>query len=537
MLARDTADHDHSSAMLRRHLRWEQPLTSAYPSPIDRKQTSTRLVSRALPFLAPIIIGIPVSIASLILGADPTYVSLQLFLFVMLIPLIALLQFDDRYTSTVFLMSFSKLFYISQIICILIGRAPDIGLSRPTETVTAMIVGLLAGMAGIVLARATVAAAPKQKPLLTMPLTPERLYRLGVLSAYIGLPAQIGWSIIVSRLTAAQHGGVGQAASGLVVLSYLAPLATLSMCCFAAQQLMLTKGRTFFSRPFLLVFAIYLVTNLPLAGKAAVLNPVVAVFIVALMFNWKPKLGPLLAGLALFVFVSEFLYPVVTVSRLMAFGEGRPVPVVFAEESIKAVTDPSEFAYIRAYSGNYLRAAGQLYFGKSAGMFDRFTPLITDRLIVGAGYVDPPGAGTVLTQAALSVLPQALGFKRDITGAQVRVETAIFRTRDERGQVGWDNSGFIGDGYVSGGLGVAAIFMFIFGYISSLASRMTFGANRKNVFLIPFIIQFMFLPDGSTFTGMVPVYFWGWTLLSGGIAFLLHRMARRDPGILVEPAG
>ena len=488
------------------------------------------LLGNALIF-SPMIIGLIAAAFTLAIGGKIEFVIYQYMMFLLLIPLLYIMRTDDMFTSAILLISMTKSFYLSQFLSVVYDHAPDVGLFQPEATVLALADGLASGMAGILLARFIVTAAPRGKPILRMELTPERLLRLGSYAALIGLPSQAIWTVVISRLSTDDRGGLGQAHSGLVLFSYLAPLSTLALCCFAAERLIVTKGRTFLSLRFFVVLGIYLAAIAGLGTKTEPLVPVVAIFIVAILFRWKPRPGPILAGLAMLVFVAAFLFPVLNMTRLRAFAEQRPVPIVLTEVVGDAVSDPAEFEKVLAFSANYQRGNGLTYFGRSVGFFDRFTPVVTDRLIVGSQYVVPEGT-RAFSDAAMSILPQTLGFKRDRIGEQLRVEAALTRQVSKRGSVGFQNSGYVGDGFLAGGYVMVTLFMFSFGLMTSIAARVTFGSRRLNVFWVPMMVFAMFFPADANFTGTPPVYFWGWMIYSSAVLFLLMWMARRDPGLM-----
>ena len=502
----------------------------AHSVPRTRGPLPTFIIGNALIF-SPVIIGLIAAGFTLAIGGSLEFVIYQYMMFLLLIPLLYIMRTDDMFTSSILLVSSIKSFYLSQFLCVIYNHAPDLGLFQPGTTVLALADGLASGMLGILLARFIVTAMPLGKPILRMELTPERLLRLGSYAALVGLPSQAIWTVVISRLTTDDRGGLGQAQSGLVLFSYLAPLSNLALCCFAAERLIVTKGKSFLSLRFLIVLGIYFAAIAGLGTKTEPLTPVVAVFVVAILFKWKPSPGPIIAGLAILVFVATFLFPVLNLARLRAFAEQRPVPIVLAEVVSDAVSDPAEFEKVLAFSANYQRDNGLTYYGHSVGFFDRFTPVVTDRLIVGAQYALPEGA-KALSDAALSILPQTLGFKRDRIGEQLRVEAAMTRQVSKRGTVGFQNTGFVGDGFLAGGFPMVSLFMFLFGLMTSVASRATFGSRRLNVFWVPMMVFAMFIPADVTFSGAPPFYFWGWVIYSSAVFFLLNWMARRDPGIV-----
>jgi hypothetical protein len=478
----------------------------------------------------PIPLGLLISVLSLAIGAHADYIIVQLIIFLLAVPLLYIVKYDDRYTSTILLISFMKIFYISQFVGIFFLSAPDTNLSEPLPTITGIAVGLTAGMIGIGLARLVIQLAPRGEPILRMNVTPRRLRRLGYLSAAIGLPAQLIWTWLMSRLTGEQHGGLGQVQSGLVIFAYLSNLDMLSLACFTAAELIDTKGRTFISRPFLALLAIYLAATAPLAAKAAPLAPLVVVFATALQFGWKFRWTPVLISILIFAFVSEVMSPVVTYSRMTAFGERLPVPVVFATTLARSLIDPSELAYVRSYSLDQGRANSRMYYGRPAGLLDRFTPERTDKLVTSSRYIEPVGP-SIFGDALAAVLPQSLGFKRDVTASSRRDEGALFRHQDELGKVSWENAGYIGDGFIVGGLPMATMFMFLFGFLSSLAARMSFGARRRSVFWLLLMPLSMLFPADQTFVGTVPVYFWPWVILVTVVFGLMWWLGRDDPGL------
>ena len=71
---------------------------------------------------------------------------------------------------------------------------------------------------------------------------------------------------------------------------------------------------------------------------------------------------------------------------------------------------------------------------------------------------------------------------------------------------------------------------------SSLLARMTFGANRTNIFWIPLMVQFMLFPADMNFASTPPLYFWPWIIEVGAILGILHWMSRKDPGLFSKAA-
>ena len=210
---------------------------------------------------------------SLIIGASAGYVFFQFLLFALLVPLLYLMKVDDVYTTSIITASYLKTFYVSQFAAIVFLYPPDAALSHPYLTLIGLDLGLVAAMVGIMLARLVMRAAPRGTPLLSISITPERLKRLGYWCAIIGLPAQALWTYNISQLTNNQFGGLGDVIPGAALASYLDHLSILAICCFAAEQLLVTNGRTFLSRQFLITLAIYYVLITPIGAKSEPLVP------------------------------------------------------------------------------------------------------------------------------------------------------------------------------------------------------------------------------------------------------------------------
>lgn len=462
--------------------------------------------------LSPIAIGAVVAVFSIFNGAGIAYTAYQLLLFCLLCPLLFVIKYGDRYTATAMLVSFLKIYFISQIVCLLMMRAPDAGLMRPLNTEIAIAAGLVGGLAGVGAASLIFTALPPYKPLLRISLDPVTLKRLGYPVAVVGLGAQAIWTIFVGGLSGMQAGGGGQQVSGVALFAYLTPLSILAMCCFAGAALIETRGKRIVSREFLAVFCAYLVLIAPLATKAEPLKPVVAIAILAFSFKWRPPLRLVLAGLLAFVFVAEFLYPTVTLTRLRAAGEHRPTPVVFAETVVESISDPANLSYVKAYTARYDREVGQSFYGRSMGFLDRFTPLQTDKLVTAAEYTKPAG-WREFGELARSLLPRTFGFKRDPAANQRRIEEALTRHRNSYGLVGWENLGFVGTGWLAGGAFMAGAYMFAFAFFSSLAAQATFGIKGGGVIWIPFVVAFMLIPADTSLGGVTGVV-WGWIVLT-----------------------
>lgn len=469
-----------------------------------------------LGLISPASIGFFVAIMSAFNGASMTYVPLQFIMFALLVPLLFLIKYGDRFAASVLLATFLKIYFISQVACVFLLRAPDVGLNNPTLTTLCMIVGLASGMLGIGVAMFVSRPVTGRKPILFF--DPPRIsYRsVAYPAAVIGILSQIVATFFTARLTSAQHGGLGGSVSGVVLFSYLAPLSLLSMSCLAAHNLTVSKSQRLFSKDLLVVIGLYLAAIAPLASKTEPLNPIVALAVVAVMFRWRVRAGPMIAGVIGILVVAQVLYPVVNYARLRAFGQERSVAAVFLETTGSLIVDPGQLESIRSFSQDYERTIGQNYFGRSLGFIDRFTPLRTDQIISAAQYSVPVGP-KVFGEAAVSILPQTLGFRRDTTGVQSRIEQAFLRKRSELGKVNWENTGFVADGYFSGGFTMVAAFMFLFGFIGSLAGRITFGAMGGGVIWVPFLCEFMLFPAGLAFAGAPPQFFWGWVILAAGI--------------------
>lgn len=470
--------------------------------------------------LLPIPLGFVVGVVCMLMGAGPGYAALQMILFTLLSPLLFIAKFDDRYTSGIILVSFTKIYFLSQFVCVLLLKAPDAHMMRPEMTEIAIGVGLAAAVAGIGAAALLFAAMPPIAPLLQVKPDAEALRRFGYPAAIVGLGAQAIWTLFIGTRTGDQHGGIGGTISGAVLFGYLAPLAILAICCFAAARLIETRGKQLLSKEFVAVLAAYIVLITPLASKAEPLKPIVALAALALVFRWRPSLAMIGSAVLVVVFVAEFLSPTITLARMRSFGERRPLPIVFAETAVNSIVDPSSLAYVKAYARSLEREGGASYYGQATGFLDRFTPRVTDLMVLQAEYNTPVGAAE-FSEAAKALLPQSLGFKRDVTLTQRRVEVSVWRKADKYGKVSWENSGLVGGGYLAGGLGMVAAYLFAFAFVSSLVARITFGTHGGAILWIPFLIAFMLYPADQTLAGSAPIYFWGWVILAAAIAVLL----------------
>ena len=460
--------------------------------------------SSAAIFAGPPTIGALIALVSLSFGASPVYVTVQVGLFLLLTPLFLMLRGNDPSTPIVLIASFFKTFYISQVVCALLLYAPDAHLSEPVLTAICLAVGLIAGMLGISFAGLVAASWVTTKPVIAMAMTPNRLNQLGYVSGIVGLIAQAAWTYNVT------HTAVGTATytgTNFAVISFLTPLTILSLCCYAASRLIETRGRSLFSVPFVIVLALYLVAIAPLASKNEPLTPLVAVTVTAVMFRWKPGPVPILVAAGLLMFVATFLFPVINYARMTASAERQPTAVVFAEVVPQALLDSGKRAEIESLSRDLELGASLNFYDHPLGFLDRFTPAKTDRLVASAQYVEPVGPG-VFKNALISVLPQSLGFKRDQTSAQVRMETGLTRKRTERNEVSWENIGYVGDGYFDGGFVYVALFMFVTTFCISLASRYIFGTMGGNILWIPLMVNIMLYPADGLFETSPPQIVW-----------------------------
>ncbi len=487
----------------------------------------SRIDLAVLAIFVPIPIGLIVGLCSLMIGTDPIYVSIQLLLFTLITPILYLLRTDEKYTPAIMLAGLAKVFLISQVISIFVWHAPDAALLKPTLTAIGIAVGIASCMVGMLVSRIVVGALPAREPLLSWTPTPDGLRWLGSVTAVIGLISQILWTLNITRLTGNQHGGISIESTGAPVFSFLSPLAIVSMGCFAAEQLMRTDRRSLFSARLLIVLAIYYPAVLPLTTKTEPLRPLIVLFVVALAFRWRPRPAPIIAGLALFVVVMDFFYPAVTLARLTAFADQRPLPVVFAEIVEKSIADPSELAYVHDFSDTFERTIKQNYFGRVMGFWDRFTPQQTDQLVSGSEYLQPVGL-VVLRDAVYEILPQSFGFKKNLD-SQTRIEVALTRDRQGLGKVSWANSGFVGDGFVSGGLVMVAVECLLLGFLSSTASRLIFSYKKStDILWVPLFCMMMFVFSDLGFVSGAYVHFWTWMIYLLSMYALLWYMRTRS---------
>lgn len=484
-------------------------------------------IENTLPLL-PIPVGFVVAVMSLMAGCSIGYAVMQAILFTLVCPVLYLMKFDDRFTSTVLLVSMAKIFFISQFVSLLIFRAPDIGLMKPVQTALAIAAGLLSASLGIGAAALLTSVIPPYQPLLRLRIDANSIRRLGFPTAAVGLTAQAIWSLFAGMMTADQHGGLGGTVSGIAAFSDLAPLSLFSICCFGASTLMETNGKKLISKELIVVLSLYILLIIPLASKAEPLKPIVALSVLAVVYKWRPSAGLVAAALAVLIFVAEFLYPTITLARLRAFGEQRPLPIVFVETAIDCVTDFSNLEYAKTFTKNYDRTVGAFYYGKPYGFLDRFTPLVTDKLVVASSYKTNTSIKD-FGAAAASVLPSTLGFKRDTTSVEGGIEAALHRKNLIRGKVGWDNTGFVGTGYLSGRLPMVIAVMFSLGFLASMAARTTFGPKGGTILWIPYLVAFMLIPADMAFSVAPALFCWGWIILTVGLTGIIMIFGGRSP--------
>lgn len=458
----------------------------------------------------------------LITGADIVYSGLFLSSVVLLACLWKAAQRFSPAVGTMLIVSLAKVFFISQVVSVLLLRAPDAGLSAPIETAMAVNVALLGAIAGIF---ATVLFEPllaSYRPLLVIRPDVQVLKRLGIFCAVIGLASQAIWSFNFGSF-GEEELSTGNAGSGVALFAYLAPLSILSICALSVVSLMESDRRVLIGVHAAVVLVLYFLIVLPFATKAEPLKPIAALGLVALIFGWRIRLMPVIGSLVLLLVVAEVLHPLVTASRVEASGSGQRTGVVFVEHALKLLSDPDSLASDKEITRTLEQTGGNSYFGTPMGFLDRFTPKITDRIIV-ASQGAHVGGFSIVEEAFSGLLPQTLGFARDSLSRQVAIEQHLgvdLRSRS----VGFSNSGFIADGYLAGGLSMVAIVFAVFAFFSCLAARVTFGLSVGNIVWIPYCIQFMLLPADQTFQRMAPAYFWGWVVLTGAI-YIAYRFAK-----------
>ena len=491
-------------------------LPAAMPSGEDRRELARMLLQAGVVEL----LALGVGALSLLAGTAPDYVLVETLSLLLLLPLVHIIRSVDRFTGSVMLASLLKVFWISQLVTLLFWRPADQPLQQPLATATAVTVGAMAAIAGMAATALLFRPAASRLPLLTV-AGPGQLGRLGLGAALVGLPAQGIWGFLSGSMATSNSLGLGGVASGLILLFYLAPLATLSLCCFAADALIRSDGRRLFSRPLLIVLTLYMAEVAPLAVKTAPLKPVIALAAAAMAFRWKPSPGPIVGGLALLLFVSGILYPTVNVARLRAMASQRALPEVLMEEIGQSLADPDHFAANKAESERYERDIGQSFYGRPVGFLDRFTPLTTDRLVGAAANVPPIGTRAYLVEAFSGLLPRTFGFERDATARQVKLEAGMTRKRMEGGKVGWDNTGFVADAYFAGGLVTVAATFFVVALLFGTLGRVTFGPGIGSVLWIPFFVEYMFAPADVTLFTMMPSLTWNWLFLSAAMWALL----------------
>lgn len=488
-------------------------------NPFRRNQPGTLRKPETLPRSAPYLLAyglfaILASAAFLAIGTDVNYVFLFVVALVLLPVLSRIAKHVSPYGGAIFLASFVKIFFASQIISLILLHRPDYNLSTPVETLLAINIGMLGAILGIYIATGFFSLFPAGSPVLKEPTSARSLRRLGYFCAVIGLTAQGIWNINFGFLSQEQL-ATGNANMGAAFFAYLAPLSILAMSALAAASLFESNGKTLFAKDVLIIIALYMLIVLPVATKTEPLKPLIALALVAIIFKWRIRLVSILAAAALLLFISVVLHPIITASRMEASGTGRITPVVFVSHVSRILTDPSALSTDITITRRVENDIGNNYFGESVGFGDRFTPQITDRIITSSMSA-PMGGLSILEDAAIGILPQMLGFTRDTTSRQVAIEGRLGLDMRNR-TVGWSNSGFVADAYLAGGLPMVALVFTLFGMLSAAAARFTFGNEFRSVLWIPYCVQFMLLPADTTFQRMAPAHFWGWIVLTATI--------------------
>lgn len=422
------------------------------------------------------VISILTFLWQLALGTSLFYAFTSLAIF-LLSPLVIRLNGGvSSMGSLLFIASYTKLFFVSQWLKILLGQPADTYLQAPEQTVFVLLLGvgvfMLAGTVVQLLFRGSSHSS-------IISQDPRFLSRLAIV--VVGLTLL---SIIGRYLAGLSRAGEGEyeEGQGLVILMYMASLMPLAVAALTARCAILSDGHHFIDRWVMLVLILTVfqgfwenVRLIMLAGIVAFGATYIA-YGGIIRFRHVVMLG--LAGIVMQVLV----FPLIDIQRGIERGLGT---TGFLQETLNIMSDlldPDSRAQREEGLENlYYSWDTRLYYGEPLGFLDRFAPSPLDEAVAYVEDVGTVGSEAFFDQflyAIPNVILRLFDIERPVRGGEV-LETHILGTFTNM------NYGVFAEIYTYFGplwfLPVNMVVLFIY----LLGLRLLYGPGQRNYF-VPF---------------------------------------------------
>ena len=407
---------------------------------------------------------------TVLVGASVGYAAAQL---VAMLGFAALIRLAPRLPFAVALILITtvvKNFALSQVVKVLLWQPADVGMAAPVATIWVIAVGTW----GFVMAAAVYSRVRPPETWTTQlsaPVSAETLATTGWILFVIGA---------ISKFIFAKDTTIS------VIFSYSGDLVYAAAAAFAYDVWRRSNHSAAIDYRVLLVLGTTLLIALQTNSKFAVLAPFVFLFLLYLGFKIAPPLTLIAPTVALFVFLSFLIYPVVNYARAFAGGNAGIAKVVG-----DVIADPQHLSEIETQSERIaLGWSNRLYYKQSMNILDRFTPnQVAD--IVSVSEYTRFDLGSYVRDAFVGLLPQSLGFQRNqLALGQARLETAVQRQAVTGGNSA--NYGLLADLRLHGGIMTVFFGGAAFSALIMLIYTIGFGGQRNDIWALSWGVGSMF---------------------------------------------
>lgn len=264
---------------------------------------------------------------------------------------------------------------------VLMQRA-DSFLAAPLETVSALLIGLLAFLCAALL---MIILGPQKRWALMRPIDdPEFMAKIGSATAILAIALVVIRSLLSGD--SVDDGVMGDApASGVAIGNYLKALMPFSVAVFTARSMLLSSRRRAVDLRVALVLAIGVIIGLLTNSRTEMLNGFVACGCTYLVYGGKVRILLLTYGLVLLAMVDLVIFPLIDIQRGLPKGLSSTEYVAETLHlGMKIVTGQDEDE-AQALFDTYSTWTSRQYYGKPTGFLDRFTPNQLDEVVFYVG--------------------------------------------------------------------------------------------------------------------------------------------------------
>ena len=445
-----------------------------------------------------------IGLVSLLLGASVLYVVGQ---FIALLGLAAFVELSPRMPfaiNFVIIATLTKNFALSQMLKLLFMQSPDTDLREPIKTVFVVV----AGTAGCVAAACLYAIVSPRFPkstFLSRQLPRRATVAAGSLLVAVGLVS----TIIELRFPLSS-----------VIFHYAAGLSYAGAAAFAYNRWLSSGCRQILDWRVVAVVGSTLALSLQSDAKAAILAPFVFVGVLYLFFKVRPHFAVVVAGFSAFLMIAAVVYPVSNYLRALgqadSFNMGKALLEV--AEAPHLLTDYNSFSDVIEEHWQT-----RLYYGRPAGILDRFTPNQISDLVVARQRTHLDAVDHVKS-SIVALIPQQFGKSRDASVGEEELEGAVIGTPVQ--QTTSANYGLMADSFLYAGYGGSFLGMFAITGLLFLLYVVAFGSYQYSLWALPYAVGQMFTMADQGLTGCLISLVHG-SIIQWGILGVIILVLRR----------